>query len=63
MQNLFGEIICVQENVPHAVSQVHDRVVPEILFKADFRFKRSDEVFLEVLEDAPLPLVLEVLPV
>jgi len=52
MQNFFRKVVSVRKNVPHPVGDVNNGVIPEILFEVHLSFESSDEVLLEVLENA-----------
>lgn len=61
MQNFFGKVICMQENVPHPKSDVNYGVFFEILVQLNLCSKGRDEMLLEILEYASAGLIFEVL--
>lgn len=52
MQDLFGEILRLLEDLPHGLREIDSGIVLGIeLTDGDMRFESGDEMFLKVVED------------
>lgn len=52
MQDLFGEIVGLLEDLPHGLCKIDSGVIFGVeLTNGDMHFESSDEMFLKIVED------------
>jgi len=56
VQNLLGEVVGLDENTPHPLSQMDCGITFEMGVQLDVEFEGGDEMLLEILENASFSL-------